>query len=401
MKKPDSDRPAGFSTRAIHEGYDPASHHGSINPPVYLNATYSFDSIAQGQQRFSGETPGYIYARVGNPTQSVLEERLASLEGGEAAVAVASGMGAITALLWSFVQSGDEIIADKTLYGCTFAFMGEGLSHFGVKVLFVDLTEPDALEAAITPATRFVFFETPTNPNMRVIDIAQVSQLTHAHNARVIVDNTYGTPYLQRPLEYGADFVVHSMTKYLSGHGDLIAGAIIGGADDMLSVRSVGLKHMTGAVLSPFDSFLLLRGIKTLELRMVRHCESALALARQIESHPVVESVYYPGLESHPQYSLACQQMSAFGGMIALELSGGYEAGVRFMDAVQLAQRAVSLGDAETLVQHPASMTHNNYTEEEREAHDISLGLVRISVGLENIEDLSADILQALDQATG
>ena len=188
---------------------------------------------------------------------------------------------------------------------------------------------------------------------------------------------------------------------YLSGHGDLIAGAIIGGADDMLSVRSVGLKHMTGAVLSPFDSFLLLRGIKTLELRMVRHCESALALARQIESHPVVESVYYPGLESHPQYSLACQQMSAFGGMIALELSGGYEAGVRFMDAVQLAQRAVSLGDAETLVQHPASMTHNNYTEEEREAHDISLGLVRISVGLENIEDLSADILQALDQATG
>jgi cystathionine beta-lyase/cystathionine gamma-synthase len=191
------------------------------------------------------------------------------------------------------------------------------------------------------------------------------------------------------------------MTKYLSGHGDLIAGAIIGGADDMLSVRSVGLKHMTGAVLSPFDSFLLLRGIKTLELRMVRHCESALALARQIESHPVVESVYYPGLESHPQYSLACQQMSAFGGMIALELSGGYEAGVRFMDAVQLAQRAVSLGDAETLVQHPASMTHNNYTEEEREAHDISLGLVRISVGLENIEDLSADILQALDQATG
>jgi methionine-gamma-lyase len=235
---------------------------------------------------------------------------------------------------------------------------------------------------------------------MRLIDIDQICRLAHAHNARVIVDNTYGTPYLQRPLERGADFVVHSMTKYLSGHGDLIAGAIIGSADDMLNVRTVGLKDMTGAVLSAFDSFLLLRGIKTLELRMTRHCESALALARQIESYPGVESVLYPGLASHPQYALACEQMSAFGGMIALELSGGYEAGVRFMDAVQLAQRAVSLGDAETLVQHPASMTHNNYTDEEREAHGISLGLARISVGLENIEDLSADILQALDQAS-
>ncbi len=400
MKKNGLNLPAGFSTRAIHEGYDPASHHGSLNPPVYLNATYSFESIAQGQQRFAGEVPGYVYARVGNPTQSVLESRLASLEGGEAAVAVASGIGAITALLWSFLESGDEIIADKTLYGCTFAFMGHGLSRFGVKVHFIDLTQPDTLEAVMTPATRFVFFETPTNPNMRLIDIDQICRLAHAHNARVIVDNTYGTPYLQRPLERGADFVVHSMTKYLSGHGDLIAGAIIGSADDMLNVRTVGLKDMTGAVLSAFDSFLLLRGIKTLELRMTRHCESALALARQIESYPGVESVLYPGLASHPQYALACEQMSAFGGMIALELSGGYEAGVRFMDAVQLAQRAVSLGDAETLVQHPASMTHNNYTDEEREAHGISLGLARISVGLENIEDLSADILQALDQAS-
>ncbi len=400
MKKNGLNLPAGFSTRAIHEGYDPASHHGSLNPPVYLNATYSFESIAQGQQRFAGEVPGYVYARVGNPSQSVLESRLASLEGGEAAVAVASGIGAITALLWSFLESGDEIIADKTLYGCTFAFMGHGLSRFGVKVHFIDLTQPDTLEAVMTPATRFVFFETPTNPNMRLIDIDQICRLAHAHNARVIVDNTYGTPYLQRPLERGADFVVHSMTKYLSGHGDLIAGAIIGSADDMLNVRTVGLKDMTGAVLSAFDSFLLLRGIKTLELRMTRHCESALALARQIESYPGVESVLYPGLASHPQYALACEQMSAFGGMIALELSGGYEAGVRFMDAVQLAQRAVSLGDAETLVQHPASMTHNNYTDEEREAHGISLGLARISVGLENIEDLSADILQALDQAS-
>ena len=389
----------GFSTRAIHAGYDPTSHHGALNPPVYLNATYTFESIAQGQQRFSGEAPGYVYAPVGNPTQSVLENRLASLEGGEAAVAVASGIGAITALLWSFIRSGDEIIADKTLYGCTFAFMEHGLSRFGIKVHFVDLTEPSTLASAMTPQTRFVFFETPTNPNMRVINIREVSEAAHAHGARVIVDNTYGTPYLQRPMECGADFVVHSMTKYLSGHGDLIAGAVIGSADDMLTVRTIGLKDMTGAVLSPFDSFLLLRGIKTLELRMVRHCESALTLAREIESHPQVERVYYPGLPSHPQYDLACKQMKAFGGMIALELRGGYEAGVRFMDTVQVAHRAVSLGDAETLVQHPASMTHNNYTEEERLAHGISRGLARISVGLESVEDLVADILNALDQS--
>ncbi len=400
MSKKDKSKEQGFSTRAIHAGYKPRSHNGALNPPVYLNATYTFDSIAEGQQRFAGETPGYVYARVGNPTQTVLEKRLATLEGGEAAVAVASGIGAITALLWTFIKSGDEIIADKTLYGCTFAFMEHGLSRFGIKVNFVDLTETDALAAAMTSKTRFVFFETPTNPNMRIINIQEVTELAHAHGARVIVDNTYGTPYLQRPLECGADFVVHSMTKYLSGHGDLIAGAIIGPADDMKSVRSVGLKDMTGAVLSAFDSFLILRGIKTLELRMERHCESALTLARQIEVHPNVKQVFYPGLSSHPQHALASQQMKAFGGMIALELNGGYESGVRFMDAVQLAQRAVSLGDAETLVQHPASMTHNNYTDEERQAHGISRGLARISVGLENVEDLSADILRALDQSS-
>ncbi|MBT7672601.1 MAG: methionine gamma-lyase [Proteobacteria bacterium] len=400
MSKKDKSKEQGFSTRAIHAGYQPTSHHGALNPPVYLNATYTFDSIAEGQQRFAGETAGYVYARVGNPTQTVLEKRLATLEGGEAAVAVASGIGAITALLWTFIKSGDEIIADKTLYGCTFAFMEHGLSRFGIKVNFVDLTEADALAAAMNSKTRFVFFETPTNPNMRIINIQEVVELAHAHGARVIVDNTYGTPYLQRPLECGADFVVHSMTKYLSGHGDLIAGAIIGSADDMKSVRSVGLKDMTGAVLSAFDSFLILRGIKTLELRMERHCESALTLARQIEAHPNVKKVFYPGLPSHPQHTLASQQMKAFGGMIALELNGGYESGVRFMDAVQLAQRAVSLGDAETLVQHPASMTHNNYTDEERQAHGISRGLARISVGLENVEDLSADILRALDQSS-
>ena len=312
---------------------------------------------------------------------------------------VASGIGAITALLWSFIKSGDEIIADKTLYGCTFAFMEHGLSRFDIKVRFVDLTEPDALADEMTPNTVCFLRDTHSIRTCASSTSAR-SVRYHAQNARVIVDKYYGTPYLQRLREFGADFVIHSMTKYLSGHGDAIAGAIISPADDMATVRSVGLKDMTGAVLSAFDSFLL-RGIKTLELRMERHCESALTIAREIESHPQVKTVYYPGLPSHPQYALACQQMKAFGGMIAWELRGGYEAGVRFWMHYRWHNGRSSLGDAETLVRHPASMTHNNYTEEERQAHGISLGLARISVGLENIGgSLSADILKALEQSS-
>ena len=389
----------GFSTRAIHVGHDPRDHHGALNPPVYLNATYAFESTQQGQNRFLGEEPGYIYSRVGNPTESVLESKLASLEGGEAALAVASGMGAITALIWTFTEPGDEILADKTLYGCTYAFLTEGIQKFGVKVRFVDFTQLELVEQSVNDKTRFLFFETPANPNMRIIDVAAISKIAHQANARVIVDNTYCTPYLQRPIEMGADFVVHSLTKYLSGHGDLIAGAIIGPKEDLQQVHFYGVKDMTGAVISPFDAYLVIRGLKTLEVRMDRHCQSAIVLARMIENHPAVERVYYPGLASHPQHELAKRQMSDFGGMIAFELRGGYEAGIRFMDSVQLAMRAVSLGDAETLVQHPASMTHITYPPEEREKHGISDGLVRLSVGLENLDDLINDIQQALNKS--
>ena len=391
----------GFSTRAIHAGHDPASAHGALNPPLYLNATYAFDSTRQGQARFLGEEPGYIYSRVGNPTESVLEERLASLEGGEAALAVASGMGAITSLIWSLVEAGDRILADKTLYGCTYAFLTEGLRRFGVEVAFADFTDPAAVEQALRDNPRLLFFETPANPNMRIIDVKQVSELAHRNGARVIVDNTYCTPYLQRPLEQGADFVVHSLTKYLGGHGDLLAGAIIGPREDLIHVHLFGVKDMTGAVISPFDAFLVLRGLKTLALRMDRHCQSARALARLIDAHPAVARVHYPGLESHPQHALARRQMKDFGGMIAFELKDGYDAGIRFMDALQLALRAVSLGDAETLVQHPASMTHITYPPEVRLEHGISDGLIRLSVGLEELEDLELDITQALDAATG
>lgn len=348
---------------------------------------------------FAGEREGFIYSRVGNPTTALLEARLASLEGGEAALVSASGMGAITALLWTLLAPGDEVIADKTLYGCTFAFLNHGLARFGVGIHHVDLTEPENLAAALTPQTRLVLFESPANPNMRLVDIAAVAKLAHQAGARVVVDNTYCTPYLQRPLALGADFVVHSATKYLGGHGDLIAGAIVGPTDDMKQIRGYGIKEMTGAVLSSLDAFLILRGLKTLALRMDRHCANALGLARFLEGHRSVREVWYPGLPSFAQGELAHRQMSGFGGMIAFELEGGLEGGIAFMDALGLATRAVSLGDAETLVQHPASMTHATYTPEERLAHDISDTLVRVSVGLEDLDDLIADFDQALNQA--
>ncbi|MFO1067073.1 MAG: methionine gamma-lyase [Geminicoccaceae bacterium] len=394
-----SDAALGLATRAIHHGYDPLSHQGALTPPVYMTSTFAFPDGASGGRRFGGEEQGYIYTRIGNPTVALLEAKLAALEGGETALATASGMGAITAAAWTLVSPGDEILVDHTLYGCTFAFMEHGLGRFGVRVRHVDLTDPANLEQAIGPHTRLVYFETPANPNMRLVDIAAVSAIAHAHGALVMVDNTYCTPVLQRPLALGADLVVHSATKYLGGHGDLMAGAVVGSAELIRRIRLFGLKDMTGAVLGPFEAFLVMRGLKTLELRMQRHCSSALAVAHQLEAHPAVAAVHYPGLPASPQHALACRQMAAFGGMIAFELDGGMAAGLAFMDALRLVVRAVSLGDAESLVQHPASMTHSTYTAEERAKFGISDGLVRLSVGLETLADLQADIGQALDAA--
>jgi methionine-gamma-lyase len=386
----------GFSTRAIHHAYDAYAGQGSLNPPVYLSSTYTFPTVEDGAARFAGEQAGFVYSRVGNPTTALLEQRIADLEGGEAALVTASGMGATTSLLWTLLQPGDEVIADQTLYGCTFGFFNHGLAKFGVKITHVDLTVPANLEAAIGAGTRVVFFESPANPNMRLIDIAAVSAIARRHGAKVVVDNTYCTPYLQRPLELGADYVVHSATKYLGGHGDLIAGAIVGPKESMDQVRFYGIKDMTGAVLSSQDAFLVLRGIKTLSLRMHRHSENAKGIAEFLAGHAKVAVCHYPGLSSFPQFTLAQRQMKLPGGMLAFELKGGIEAGRRFMNALQLVTRAVSLGDAESLAQHPASMTHSFYTPEEREAHMISEGLVRISAGLEDLEDLLEDIDQAL-----
>ncbi|WP_315836164.1 methionine gamma-lyase [Bradyrhizobium prioriisuperbiae] len=388
----------GFSTHAIHYGYNPLDYHGALNPPVFLTSTYAFDRSHTGSERFAGAAEGYIYGRVGNPTTSILESRLAALEEGEAALATSSGMGALTAVIWTLLKVGDEIIADKTLYGCTFGLLHHQIERFGIVTRFVDLTQPTELAAALTPKTRLVITETPSNPNMRVVDIAAIADLCHRTGALLLVDNTYCTPYLQRPITLGADIVVHSATKYLGGHGDLLAGAIIARKEHVEQFRFTGIKEMNGACISAFDSFLVLRGLKTLTLRMDRHCETAMKLAHDLEAHPGIEHIYYPGLDSHPQNRLAGRQMRAFGGMIAMELHGGLAAGRLFMDAVQLATRAVSLGDAETLVQHPASMTHATYTSEERIQHGFTDGLIRLSVGLEDYDDLRTDLIGALDQ---
>jgi methionine gamma-lyase len=390
---------SGFATRAIHGGYDRDRHYGALNPPVYLTSTYAFPSIGEGSARFAGDADGYVYGRVGNPTVAALEARLCALEGAEAALVTASGMGAITAAIWTLVAAGDEIVADKTLYGCTYEFFAHGLARLGVTTRFVDLSEPENLVGAITANTRVVFCETPANPNLRLCDIRALAGIAHDAGATLIVDNTYCTPYLQQPLALGADLVVHSATKYLGGHGDLLAGAVLGRAEMLGRIRFFGLKDMTGAVASPFDAYLILRGLKTLALRMERHCASAATIAGLVAAHHAVASVAYPGLPDFPQRSLAARQMKHPGGMIAFELKGGLAAGIRFMDALTLVSRAVSLGDAETLVQHPASMTHAPYAPEIRAQHGISDGLVRLSIGLEEIDDLSADIVSALDQA--
>ena len=388
---------SGFATRAIHAGYDAKANDGALVPPLHLSSTFVFETAEAGAEIFAGEREGYFYSRIANPTVDLLERRMAALEGAEAAVATASGMGAITAVFWSFLKPGDEIIVDQTLYGCTFAFMRHGLSRFGVRVTHVDLTDPANLEARISDATKIVFFETPANPNMRLVDIAAVSAIARDHGARTVVDNTYATPVLTQPITLGADIVVHSATKYLGGHGDLVGGIALGTGADMQQVRLVGVKDMTGAVMAPFNAMLVLRGLKTLKLRMAEHCRSAAAIAAALNDHPAVAAVHYPGLARFAQHDLARRQMPGFGGMIAFELKGGYAAGVAMMNRLTLVQRAVSLGDAESLIQHPASMTHSTYTAEERRAHGIADGLVRLSVGLEEADEIAADLTQALD----
>jgi methionine-gamma-lyase len=389
-----------FSTLAIHAAYDRQAHQGALNPPVFWSSTFAFESAAQGAARFAGDEPGMIYSRVTNPTVQMLEERLAELEGAEAGLAFGSGMGAITSLIWTLLRPGDELLVDLTLYGCTHSLVTHLLPQFGIVTRAVDLTRPQEVLGQLNDKTRLVLFETPANPNMRLVDIEAVSALVHGNSrALVAVDSTYCSPYLQQPLSLGADVVIHSLTKYINGHGDVLAGALLGRAELMQRIRMQGLKELTGACMSPMDAYLVLRGMKTLPLRMERHCQTARRLAEALTAHPAVDRVHYPGLPSHPQHALCRRQMKLPGAMIAFELKGGVEAGVRFIDALKLFTCAVSLGDAESLAQHPASMTHSTYSPEERTRHLITEGLVRLSIGLEDADDLGRDLDQALDAA--
>jgi methionine-gamma-lyase len=387
----------GLATRAIHFGYSPYEHQDALVPPVHMSATFVFPSAEEGEARFNEVSDGFVYSRSRNPTVELLEQRLASLEGAEACLAVGSGMAAISSTLWTLLSPGDEIIIDLTLYGCSFELLTVELSRFGITVREADLADTERLTSAISSRTRAIFFETPTNPNMRVIDIAAVAQVVRDRGIFVIVDNTYATPVLQRPLALGADLVVHSATKYLNGHGDVIAGAVLGSQDLINQIRMRGLKDMTGATLAPLSAFLVLRGLKTLELRMERHCGTARMIAEHLQAHSAVDQIYFPGLSGSAGHEIAKRQMSDFGGMLSFRLSGGREAAFRFMNALELVTRAVSLGDAETLVQHPLSMTHKPYQGRDAAAHQLDEGMVRISTGLETPADIVADIEHALD----
>ena len=393
-----TEKKLGFATRQIHAG-KVENAAGSLCAPIYQTSTFAFSTVEQGGARFAGQEGGYIYTRLGNPSLAAVEAKLASLEGGEAAMAAASGMGAISSALWSAVVGGDEIVADETLYGCTYALLNHGMSKFGVKVTLTDLSDIENLKKNLTDKTKVVYFETPCNPTLKLLDIELIAKTAHAFNPdiRVIVDNTFCTPYLQQPLRWGADVVVHSATKYLNGHGDVIAGMVVGKEDFITQCRMFGLKDMTGAVMSPFDAFLIARGLKTLDIRMERHCANARKVAEFFVNHPAVAKVYYPGLDSFPGHEIAEKQMRLPGGMIAIELKADKATTATALNKLQLCTIAVSLGDAETLVEHPATMTHSTYTAEELAAAGISEGLVRVSVGLEDPEDIIDDFRSVLD----
>lgn len=387
-----------FATKAIHGGHKKDATTGALTTPIYQTSTFVFDSAEQGGRRFAGEESGYIYTRLGNPTNTQVEEKVALLEGAEACTSMGSGMGAISSALWTVLKAGDHVIANKTLYGCTFALLSHGMTRYGVEVSFIDCNNLDEVKSAIKENTKVVLLETPANPDLQLIDIKAVCEIAHKQEGCIVmVDNTFCTPYIQRPIELGADVVIHSATKYLNGHGDVVAGFVAGKADLINDVKLFGVKDMTGSILSPFDAYLVMRGMKTLQIRMDRHCQSAMKVAEFLETHPNVEKISYPGLKSFPQYELAQRQMDMPGGMIAFEVKGGVEAGKKLLNTLNLCTLAVSLGDCETLIQHPASMTHAAYGPEERLAAGITDGLIRLSVGLEDAQDIINDLNEGLN----
>ncbi|WP_024868657.1 cystathionine gamma-synthase [Pseudoxanthomonas suwonensis] len=389
--QPSHDRPdstgLALATLAIHGGQSPDPSTGAVMPPIYATSTYV--------QSSPGEHQGFEYSRTHNPTRFAYERCVATLEGGVRGFAFASGMAATSTVL-ELLDSGDHVVAMDDLYGGSYRlFERVRRRSAGLDFSFVDMTDPAALEAAITPRTRMVWIETPTNPMLKIVDIAAVAAIARRHGLLVVVDNTFASPMLQRPLELGAHLVVHSATKYLNGHSDMVGGMVVAGGTE-LAEKMAFLQNSVGGVQGPFDSFLALRGLKTLPLRMRAHCDNAMALAQWLQGHPAVDGVIYPGLESHPQHALAARQMSGYGGIVSIVLRGGFEVAKRFCERTRLFTLAESLGGVESLVNHPAVMTHASVPPERRERLGISDALVRLSVGIEALDDLRADLEQAL-----
>jgi cystathionine beta-lyase/cystathionine gamma-synthase len=378
---------ARFSTICLHAGQEPDPSTGAIITPIYQTSTYVQDEL--------GKHKGFEYGRTQNPTRLAVENNLAAIEGGRAAFAFASGMAAIGAIA-SMLKSGEHMIVSDNVYGGTFRLFEQVLSRYQLAFSFVDTSNLAAVEQAVTPSTRMIFVETPTNPMLALTDLTAMADLARRHGVRLAVDNTFASPYVQRPIAFGADLVTHSTTKYLNGHSDSVGGIVIAVRDEDIEwLRFV--QNAAGAILGPFDSWLVLRGTKTLALRMQQHNLNGLAIAQYLAVHPKVRQVYYPGLPTHPQHELAKRQMRGFGGIVTFEL-GSLEAARRLLNAVRLLALAESLGGVETLISHPATMTHSSVPEAHRAALGITGGLVRISVGIEDIEDLQEDLAQALDK---
>ncbi|OPZ64127.1 MAG: Methionine gamma-lyase [Firmicutes bacterium ADurb.Bin506] len=396
-----NDRAHHFETMAIHATSHDRNPANALNYPVFLTSTFEFDSVAAAEAAFSFETDDYVYTRGNNPTLRLLEERMAALEGGAQAIAFASGMAAISSVLLSLLKPGDEIIAHRVLYGSTRNFITNILPQYGVRARFVDMSNAAGLAEQLSSGnTRVVYFETPSNPKLEIIDIAAACRAAHAVGAKVVVDNTLATPFFQRPLELGADVVVHSATKYISGHGDVIAGIAVAADAEYAQELKFGYMCELGGVMSPFTGWLLLRGLKTLAIRMREHAGNALAVAHYLEQHPKVRRVYYPGLPDSPGRATALAQMSGFGGMVSFEIDGTPEQATQVVDGTKLFKIAVSLGDCESLVEHPFAMTHRGYSPDEIAAAGLAPSLIRLSVGLEHCDDLIADLRQALRRLT-
>jgi O-succinylhomoserine sulfhydrylase len=386
----------GQATLAIRTGHRRTAE-GEHSEPIFPTSSFVFASAEEAAARFSGEAHGNIYSRFTNPTVAVFEERLAALEGGESCVATASGMAAILAVCMGLLQHGDHIVSSRSIFGTTKILFSKYLERFGIATTFVDLTDPQAWREALQDNTRMLFLETPSNPLTEIGDIAKLAEIAHQQHAVLVVDNCFCTPALQRPLELGADVVVHSATKYIDGQGRCMGGAVVGDRE-RVGEEVYGVLRTAGPTMSPFSAWVFLKGLETLQLRMRQHCCNAQTLAEWLEAHPRVERVFYPGLESHPQKGLMQQQQSAAGGILSFELRGGQQAAWRLMDRQRLMSITANLGDAKTTVTHPGSTTHSRLSEEERAASGITAGLLRISVGLENVEDLIADLESALRQ---